>query len=69
MGKPVNVVSFFNISTLNSLWQITTSEKLKHNDPRMRRLVDALDKIFKDHAKPHVQVITMIPPFIKSDMF
>ena len=56
LGKPISVGPLFNIFNLNSLWRITTSEKLAYNDPKLKKLTDVMDKTFKELTKPFNQV-------------
>lgn len=56
--KPIVIGQLFNILNLNSLWRLTTSEKLDSSDPKLQRLTRILDKFFKEIASPMNQVHT-----------
>ncbi len=51
-GEAINIRHDFNLAVLNSLWNISTNERLDYDDPKMKNLVELVDKFFCETGKP-----------------
>ncbi len=51
-GKPVNIRNDFTLAVLNSLWKITTNERLDYEDPKICKLVSMIDQMFQEFGNP-----------------
>ncbi len=60
-GQPVNIRNKFNVAILNSLWRISTSERLSHDDNRLVHLVLLLDRFLQEGGKPLVSLMVNTP--------
>ncbi len=63
-GKAINIRNYFNIAVLNSLWSITTNEKLEYDDPKLQKIVYTLDKALQEFASPVNQIVLTYKPLI-----
>ena len=56
MNQPIDILSFFNVSVLASLWRIISGEHLKAGDPKLEKLVNMVQKILEEFGNPLVGV-------------
>ncbi len=56
-SRPIDIRNKFNIAILNSLWRITTSERLKYDDPKLTNLLLLVDRFLQEGGKPWTNVI------------
>ncbi len=64
-GEPINVRHDFNLAVLNSLWTISTNERLDYSDPNMKQLVALLDEFFHEFGKPLNNMCFMYPTLLR----
>lgn len=56
LNEPIDVISFFHISVLASLWRIISGEHLKIGDPNLEHLIDLIQTLIKEFGNPLVDV-------------
>ncbi len=61
-GEAMDVKNHFNISVLNSLWAIAANEKLEYENPKMKKIIYALDKTIKEFSNPLNQIALSYKP-------
>ncbi len=60
-GQPINIRNKFNIAILNSLWRISTSERLSYDDTRLVHLLLLLDRFIQEGGRPLVSLMVNTP--------
>ncbi len=50
-GEPIGLRGMFTLPTLNTLWRVTTGEKLSNENPKVRDLWRLLEETFENGAK------------------
>ncbi len=63
-GEAMDVRHRFNVAVLNSLWKITTNEKLKYEEPKLRKILTVLDKALQEFASPINQIVLTYKPLL-----
>ena len=58
--EPLNMSGMFNVSIVNALWSLITSEKLDHNDPALARIVSKVNYLVRN-ATPISPVAAALP--------
>jgi len=56
LDKPIDVISFFHISVLSSLWRIISGEHLKMGDPKLEKLVFMVQSMVKEFGNPRTVI-------------
>ena len=59
-GKPFKWEGILNVSVLNGLWSLLVGEKLQLNDPRLKKIVELMDKLLRGQG-PSGALATMFP--------
>lgn len=61
VGKAIDIRIKMNISILNALWSMLTSEKLPLNDPKLQNIVDRFNTFFSKSTNPTSALASMWP--------
>ena len=56
LNMPLDVARFFNITSVASLWRITSGESLKIGDPKLDELMICLQRFFIEFGNPMISI-------------
>ena len=65
VNHPIKTQNFFKIPVLASLWRIISGEQLKIGDPKLENLVQILNDVIVDFAKPLFNIAIHYPSLFK----
>ena len=61
-AQPIDIRAEFNVSVLNALWFILSSEKLSRTDPKLKRVLKLLDDMFQQTTSLISRLILIYKP-------